>query len=376
MAHQLATGLTAQHFDVEVLCSNTRARTQVEITPEGYPVSRAGRWCSLQKTSLAPALVPMLRRAARNADILHIHMPDPMAALAVRCVAPRSQVVVHWHSDVVRQTAALWFYRPLQSWLLERADAIVATSDAYAATSPWLQPWRSKTVTIPIGIDDPWQAGGFEARAAALKSRFPGRSLFFSLGRMTHYKSFDVLIDAAALLPEHCIVIVGGEGPLLEVHRQQVRNRGLQDKIRFVGRIPDGELGAYFSACTAFCLPSTLRAEAFGVVLLEAMSMGKPIVACDIPGSGVPWVNQSGVSGLNVLVGDAYALAQAITTIATDNDLARRLGSGARARFEQQFSGAKMVSETLALYCRLMKTDANIGACPSPATAFTRTDNE
>ena len=121
----------------------------------GYAIVRAGTLGMLLSTSIAPPMPQLLRRMARAADVVHLHMPDPMAAAAVLGrAAPRAALVVHWHSDVIRQRFALRAYEPLQHWLLRRADAIVATSPPYAESSEPLAPWRDKVHVIPIGISD------------------------------------------------------------------------------------------------------------------------------------------------------------------------------------------------------------------------------
>jgi len=360
---ELSQGLSRLGVEVQVLCAGTEFRTRRDHAADGIAITRAGSWGTFQSTSMAPALIRHARHLAPAADVIHVHMPDPMAALALWATRPNAKLVVHWHSDVVKQRAALCLYRPLQHWLLSRADAIVATSQAYAESSPWLRPWKAKTVVIPIGISDHRGLSQPET-VRRIRERFGGRDIVFSLGRMTYYKGFDVLIDAAAQIPENCVIVVGGDGELLERHQAEARRRGLAGRIHFVGRIPDHELASYFDAAAMFCLPSTARAEAYGVVLLEAMAMGKPVVATEIPGSAVSWVNQSGVTGLNVPVGDPAALAEAVSRIATDKVCAARFGEAARARYEQCLSAIAMVRSTMALYANLLGRPAEMLSGP------------
>lgn len=362
---ELSQGLSREGIDVRVLCAGTELRTRRDQTDEGILITRAGSFGQLQSTSMSAELVRHARRMAAEADIIHVHMPDPMAALALWVARPTAKVVVHWHSDVVRQRMAMRLYQPLQSWLLRRADAIVATSEAYAQSSPWLAPWQAKTVVIPIGISDHRGLSQPET-VRRIRERFGGRDIVFSLGRMIYYKGFDVLVQAAAHIPEHCVIVVGGDGELLEHYRIEAHRRGLAGRVHFVGRIPDHELASYFDAATMFCLPSTHRAEAYGVVLIEAMAMGKPVIATQIPGSAVAWVNQAGVTGLNVPVGDAEALAGAIIRISTDRTCATRFGEAARARYEQCLGADTMVRSTKALYTALLSGSADTAQAPRP----------
>lgn len=355
VVRELADGQATRGHDVRVLCADLGCTTVEERAPGGYPVTRVGslgRWLG---TSLAPGLASAFRRASAGVDIVHLHLPDPAAALAVRLGLParRPRLVVHWHSDVVRQGGLAYaLYRRLEQWLLARADAVIATSPPYAAASLPLKPWPAKVHVVPIGIgDNPPQAG---ARAVqAVRERHGGKRIVFSLGRMTAYKGFDVLIDAAARLPADAIVVAGGDGALLAAHRAEVARRGLEGRIVFPGRIDDLELPSYFAACSVFCLASTLRSEAFGVVLLEAMQMRRPIVATDIAGSGVPWVCAEGEAGLLVPPGDAAALAEGLMRVLGDAGLADRLAEAGARRYGQRFTASRMVDATEALYARL-----------------------
>jgi rhamnosyl/mannosyltransferase len=171
---------------------------------------------------------------------------------------------------------------------------------------------------------------------------------------MTYYKGFDVLIAAARHLPDDCVVLVGGEGELLETYRHAIARQGLAGKVHLLGHVNDDELPSYFEACNLFCMPSTVRAEAYGVAILEAMVMGKAIVATDIPGSGVPWVNQHGVTGLNAPVQQPQALAAQICSLLADQPRATRLAAAARARYEAEFNAPLMTRRTLDLYNRLL----------------------
>ena len=368
VAFELTEGLNKVQIATDVLCAHTGWRTQRERASSGYSIVRAGAMAKVLSTSMSPALIREMVRMAGDYDLIHVQMPDPMAALALWMARPRAKIVLHWQSDVVNQRRALKLYAPLQEWLLRRADAIIASSAANAEASEELQRWKSKVVVIPIGISiaDSASAQNECARiseySAAIKERYAGRKIVFSLGRMTYYKGFDVLIDAARELPDDAVVVVGGGGELLQTYRERVVAEGLGDKIDFVGRISDEEIPAYFDAAEVFCLASIVRAEAYGVVLLEAMAARKPIVTTDIPGSGVPWVNQHGITGLNVPVSDGTALAQALRTLLSDPVRARAFGAAGRHRLETYFSAESMVDATAALYRRLLCDHTGQGA--------------
>lgn len=349
VAWELAEGLNRAGVRTDVLCADQRLWGRQEAVDTGYEIWRAGTLGTLLSTSMAWAMPYRLARLAAKVDLIHLHMPDPMAAAALRIVNPSLPVVVHWHSDVIRQRRALKLYEPLQTWVLRRAQAIVATSPPYAESSAPLRPWKSKLAVIPIGISDN-HGTACSQRAAEIRRQFRGRHIVFALGRMTYYKGFDVLIDAAAALPDDSVVVIGGHGELLQTYRDKVARQGLAGKVHLIGQIPDHDLASHFEACDVFCMPSTERAEAYGVAMLEAMVMGKPAVASDIPGSGVPWVNRHGLTGLNVPARDPAALGQALRRLLSDDALRQQMGDAARARYLLNFTASTMTRKMIDLY--------------------------
>jgi rhamnosyl/mannosyltransferase len=347
----LTRGLRQQGVLCDVLCASTTRRSSHERLADGTQVWRAASLGLLQSTSMAPALITQLARLAPQYDLIHVHMPDPMAVLALRWVQPRARIVLHWHSDVVRQRLAMKLYAPLQRWVLQRADAVIATSPPYAEASKALQSVRHKVHVIPLGIDEPVVDA---KQLAAVQARIQGRPLVFALGRHTYYKGFDVLVRAAAQLPPEALVVIGGDGPERPRLQALVTELGLQDRVWLPGRLDDEELHAWHAAATLFCLPSVARSEAFGVAMVEAMAAGKAVVATAIEGSGVPWVNIDGVSGLNAKPGDSASLAVALQTVLQSAQQREAYGLAARTRFQNELRGERMLAQTLELYAGLV----------------------
>lgn len=363
---ELTESLTQRGWQVDVLCANTGQRTVVDHLP--YRVIRAGSFGRLLATSMSPALVWQMLKLRHEHDVIHVHLPDPMTNLALFIARPRARLVVHWHSDIVNQKRALKLYAPLQQWLLKRAGAIVVTSPPYAQSSPWLQPFLDKIHVVPSSIRDPLEGQGqaLAEKAAAIRARHEGKRIVFALGRMIYYKGFDVLVDAAALLPDDTVVVIGGAGELLEPLRERARSLGLADKVHLVGRIADNDIAAYFQAADVFCLPSLLRSEAFGLVLVEAMAHSRPIVATNIPGSGVSWVNVHEETGLNVEPGDAPALAQALRQVLDNPAQAARYAANGRQHFLQRFRAQTMIDAVQAVYASVGVSSPASVSHPTP----------
>jgi glycosyltransferase involved in cell wall biosynthesis len=145
---------------------------------------------------------------------------------------------------------------------------------------------------------------------------------------------------------------LGGDGPLKAELQQQAERVGITHKVTFTGSIPEADLAAYFNACDVYCLPSVEQSEAFGLVQLEAMACGKPVI-CTQLNNGVNVVNQAGVTGLAVPVRDATALAAALNKLLDDDALRSKLGQQAKAHAISGYSLSAMSNSHLALYFSL-----------------------
>jgi rhamnosyl/mannosyltransferase len=156
-----------------------------------------------------------------------------------------------------------------------------------------------------------------------------------------YYKGVEFLVDAMA--HSTGTLILAGDGPLEGALRARVSAQDMDGRVMFAGRVSDEDLPAYYHAADVFVLPSIAKTEAFGVVQVEAMAAGVPVVSTSL-NTGVPWVNQHNVSGLVVEPGSADALAQALNYLATGPDLRARLGRGAAARAGQLFSVEQMIA--------------------------------
>ncbi len=345
-------GLSERGVGCDMLCAATDGpSTEVAVNGRAR-VFCTKTWFKAYATMISPAMILKLRSICKDYDIVHIHHPDPMATLALLLSGYKGPMVLHWHSDIEKQKKLIRFYMPFQTWLLRRADMIVGTTDIYLKESPFLKDYQHKTRAIPIGVD---RVVPDMLKAEEIRSRYPGRKIVFSLGRLVHYKGFRTLVDAAGHLPDDYVVLIGGEGALREELKAHIRVAGLVGKVELLGRIPDDDLPGYFGACDLFCLSSVQKTEAFGIVQIEAMSCGKPVVATRIEGSGVSWVNADGVSGLNVPAKDPEAMAKAMKTILEDPELYAALSLGAARRYDEMFGKEKMIDNIMQAYEDLWK---------------------
>lgn len=361
VTRSLAEGVASAGNPTTVVCFGRDPRHPEEAMA-GVCVHRVPITIDLASQPLGWRYLRECVRLGRHADIVHLHAPNMLAALAALLAGPRPRIVVHWHSDVVDKGWLGRLLAPLERALLRRADAIACTSRAYADASSTLAPFADKVAVVPLGVRDAAATtpdASPQALPAALDGRIRGRKVVLSVGRMVPYKGFHLLVEAAQDLADDAVIVLAGTGPLEHEIRAMAEARGVSDRVIVTGRLEPATLDALFRMATLFCLPSVVRAEAFGVVLIEAMSHGLPLVATRIAGSGVPWVNAHGESGLNVAVGDARALAQACNEILASPQLHERLSQGARKRFLSEFTEDIFIERTLALYRRVI-----VGAQP------------
>lgn len=350
VAYDLMLGLSEKGVECDMLCASFHGKGFVQHLNEKARLIVSDTMVKLAATMISPAMVWRLRKIVAEYDIVHVHHPDPMAALALFCSGFKGKVVLHWHSDILKQKTLLRFYKPLQTWLLKRADIIVGTTPVYVEESPFLQDYQHKITYLPIGVAPMPEA---KEDAKGLREKYSGKRIVFSLGRLVPYKGFCHLIEAAKYLGDNYVVLIGGTGPLREELEAQIKSLGVEDKVKLLGFVPDEDLPMYFTACDLFCLSSVMKTEAFGIVQIEAMSLSKPIVATRIPESGVAWVNAHGESGLNVEPCNAEELAEAIVAITQDAETYGKFCLGAKRRWEECFTKDKMISDVMKIYNKI-----------------------
>lgn len=292
-----------------------------------------------------PAVLARLRREGRFSAIL-LHYPNPTAVLALflsLLALPKREKIVLWHhADVLLdewwKKALFALYRPVERFIFRRTDAFIAATPHHIASSPVLSRYREKTSIIPFAVPDEYFDISAEEKEQArnVVEGMGGRFVLF-VGRLVPYKGLDTLLRAAKSISGRIAVI--GTGPLEAKIRKDVAAFGLDEKVRLLGKVEN--LRPYYHACEFLVLPSNSALEAFGIVQIEAMALGKPVVSSDLP-TGVTWVNRHGETGLTFPVGDSRAFADACNRLLSDTGYKARLGEHARARTLREFSYTAM----------------------------------
>ncbi len=326
-------------YEHRVLCFNTGKNT-VDEQYEGVPVLRLGVQMQRYSQPISFSYPSALKRELQefNPDIIHLHTPNPYASLLVCHYIPDSvKLIVHWHSDIVKQQFTYTAFKPFEQKLLERANAIFATSPNYAEHSIPLRQFRDKVIIVPNGINEKKISvrEGDDEKIEAIKRKYNGRNIVYFMGRHVAYKGIDRLIAAEKKITSDCVILIAGEGPL----SNELKMKTQSERVHFIGKISDDEIRLYMRAASVFAFPSITKNEAFGIVLAEAMYCGTPPVLFSIEGSGVNWLNQNGTTGIEVDNGDIQAFAEAIDRLLRNEDHIRdRMGERAHDLIAENFT--------------------------------------
>jgi glycosyltransferase involved in cell wall biosynthesis len=382
MVQTLARAQAAQGCDVRVICVNHAGKTEsvssaakgarsrtVKETDGAVRVTRLGRRWSLGGLDICPELrgtINALQSSGPDGvDVLHLHTPNPTMMIPLAFARWRIPAVITHHSDIIKQKIRKIALAPLESRVYQSAACIMATSDRYIAGSSLLQRNKPRVTAVPLGIDlEPFlnPTAAILASAERWRAAYPG-PLWLAVGRLVYYKGLDTAIRALANVPGKLLVI--GSGPLRSELEALAASVGVADRVIWHGHATPDDLAGAYRAARAFWFPSNAKSEAFGLVQVEAMASGCPVINADIPGSGVAWVSPDGVSGFTVPVNDPSAFAAAARKLADDHALHARFAAGGQQRARDEFAAHVMAERTIAIY-RSLHTAPGM---PSPTGA-------
>jgi rhamnosyl/mannosyltransferase len=342
----IAEGL-ADKVDMNALVCQPKGRGKSEII-NGIRIIRAGSFGIYFSMPVSLIFPFLLKKIGKEFDILHFHMPFPLADLSYLWIRPQGKVVAWWHSDIVKQRNLLRVYKPFMMRFLEKADKIIVATPQHIESSPFLKNFREKCVVIPYGIDISRFTlnDKMRGKVAGIHNTYGSKIILF-VGRLVYYKGVEYLIEAMKEVDAKLLLV--GEGPLKKNLINLANKMGIKDKIVFVGMVDDEDLVSYYHACTIFTLPSIVNSEAFGIVQIEAMACGKPVVNINLP-TGVPYVSLNGETGITVPPRDSSALADALNVLLNNADLCAKYGQNARKRVEEEFAMKLMIDRVLSVY--------------------------
>lgn len=333
---QIASGTQAYGVESRIFALSPKPEPKAVVRPEGTVVRSRSYWAPASCDLGGWSSLQLYRSSLEWADLIHFHYPWPFADVLNAVSPSRKPKVMTYHSDIVKQKILGKFYHPLMRLTLSQMDAVVATSPTYAQTSRVLQRHVApeRVHVVPLCMQDAlptWSEmphSDIIARLGLIQSPY-----VMALGVLRYYKGLHTLVQAAQLI--RGTVVIVGSGPKEADLKAQVKALGVSNVV-FAGQVSHTEKHDLLSQCVALTLPSHLRSEAFGMVLLEASMHGKALISCEI-GTGTSWVNQNGHTGWVVPPEDPESLAQAVNHLMDNPELARAMGDQSRQRYENQF---------------------------------------
>lgn len=348
---ELAEATVLQGHEVTVLCANESNKRSEEII-NGVRVIRLPSWATLFSQPVTPSVFWEVQHLVSQADTVQLHTPNPLFEFAYLFCRPEVPFIVTYHCEVMKNRSLVKFYEPVSKAVLERADSIIIATDNHLKYSRWLRKYAHKCQIIPFGIQAKHANRNIEIvkKLKSIKDKYSRYFLF--IGRMVAYKGVNVLLESMQNVEQNLVLI--GKGPLFEQWQKLSKNLGVSDRVHFLGQVNDEEeFSAYLHGCDAVVLPSLNEAEAFGLVLLEAMACGKPIITTEL-NSGVRMVNSPGETGLEVPPSNVLRLTEAMNHMASNHEMRLQMGINAKVRFENMFRIDKFVQSYLGVYAQMI----------------------
>jgi glycosyltransferase involved in cell wall biosynthesis len=338
----LCEGLLEKGHDLRVLVAGSESEDsheRISTGDTGCDLIRCGSLGKILSQPLTPSLYTHIRRALVEfqPDVVQVHLPNPLAScilISLRSQLPPGALLTAWyHADITRQKFSGLLVKPLVDRMLRICDGICVSTPALIEHSRHLSKADPRLRTIPFGIKpERWQT-----------TQPAQRRGFLFVGRLVYYKGLSVLLDAMHKVPEARLKIVGG-GPLDGEVRDTIKTLNLQDRIDLVGEVDDDRLRDIMSESEALILPSDKTSETFGLVQLEAMACGLPVVSCRLP-TGVSTVNVHRVTGLQIMPGDVEDLARAMAEILENPGEARQWGREGLMRVQTHYHRDRMADD-------------------------------
>jgi rhamnosyl/mannosyltransferase len=352
---QIALATKSETVNTRIFCLSP-SPTPEKVTFEEGEVYRYKSWASPSSCDLGLwGSVKGFKENVMWADIVHYQFPWPFADVLHFLISHKKPTIITYESDVVEKGVLGSAYYWLMKKMLQSMDVVVATSPKYVESSKVLQTCvlPEKLRVIPLGIDESaYQKYSKENSKSEVLQNFDldDDGYFLFIGVFRKYKGIDYLIEASkkSLLP----VVIAGSGPLYKHYTELAKS---YDNVSLLGQISDSEKVALIQGCRGFILPSHLRSEAFGMVLVEASIFSKPLITCEI-GTGTSFVNLDQVTGFVTPPRSSEELALAMNKLANDGKLARKMGANARTRYERNFSNHALGLSYLNLYKELIES--------------------
>ncbi|QEN23702.1 Glycosyl transferase [Francisella orientalis] len=334
--HELSVAMAKKYdLDIHILAMGKENRT---IHKDFYTLHFAKTNLNIASTTFSLSAIKKFKELAKQVDIIHYHFPYPYADLLQTICRANKPYIVTYHSNIIKQKRLMMLYKPLMRKFLNGAKYILPTSPNYLETSEILREIKVPKKVIPMSLNKS-DYNIDEENYSHWKNNIGFEKFFIYIGGLRYYKGLDVLIDA--MQGQDYPLVIVGDGDQRDLLEQKVKQNKLQN-VKFVGALDDKDKLSLLKLSYALVLPSNIRTEAFGLVLLEASMFAKPMITCEI-GTGTTFVNINKQTGLVAKSDDTQDLAKKLNQLWQDEQTAKDYGASAKARFDDIFSLEEMV---------------------------------
>ncbi|ELZ75342.1 glycosyltransferase [Haloferax volcanii DSM 14919] len=323
--HDMSKELVELGHDVTVLCAKAKEESAYREVIDGVEVERLDDIGKVAQTNIMPQFPISVLQHAREADIIHTHIPTPwtadFSALAAKLTG--TPLVVTYHNDIVGNdlldyVASVYNHTALR-FTLATADKILITQPDYLESSDHLHRYAEKVEVNSNGVDvekfRPIDVKDEDVERLGFSNESPNLFFLSVLDDVHEYKGLDVLLEAMSLLVERDgttpRLVVGGGGELKPEYESLASELGVSEYVHFTGYIPDDDLVTAYNIADLFVLPSlSSDQEGFGLVVLEALACGTPVVTTEVVGVSDQITSYD--LGSLAQVGDVESLSQTI----------------------------------------------------------------
>ena len=294
---------------------------------------------------------------SKKNDLIYLHYPNVLAFFTLLFIK-KHNIIIHWHSDIIKQKIIYLLIKWMEKRILKKSASIIVTSSNYLLASNPLKKFHQKISIINFGMKDPYKNKIFKIKRLPTIENIETKKInILSVGRLVGYKGYKYLINSMIYLDKdkYQLTIIG-DGKLKNKLTKICKINNLENNVQILSNVDDRKKGVLFKNSHIFCLPSVSRAEAFGLVLLEALSYGMPLITFYMPESGTNFINQDGVNGLLVNERNSKELAKKIEEITYSKKTYEKLSKNARIDYEKRFKEDVFIDKMDKLFSRLSKT--------------------
>lgn len=330
-SYDLIEYLNKKGINTDLICFGESTK---KFNYKNFNILQCKMISKIQSAPLSYDYYRIFNEVEKNYDIIHIHSPNTLAE--VLTLNSNKKIIIHWHSDIVKQKLLYFFYKVIQKIVIKKSDIIICTSQEYLNKSDQLKNFKNKVVIIPLGLNQDRlkvYSFGEDNDINFQFEKIKGKKIVLSVGRLVIHKGFKYLIKAGKYISEDAVILIVGGGPLYQNLKKMVVSEKLENKVFLLGPIGSIKIKYLLKFCDIFCLPSIM--ESFGLVLLEALYFGKPLITTNLEKSGMNYINHDGITGLIVPPKDPVSLANAINKLLSDKKMYETFSKNALDRFKE-----------------------------------------